>query len=97
MLGNSRLATISILFGCMIVGTLPCAVELRAADQDAKETVNVHLSDGRHYRGYMDGKSDRDRLVIRSSHGSVTLWRRLPWAQIARIESDGDVLDIATL
>lgn len=65
--------------------------------QDQMQTVTVNLTDGRQFHGQIDPQSTRERLVLRSASGPVTIWRPLPWAQLARVESGGQPLDLSEL
>jgi hypothetical protein len=63
----------------------------------AEPQIVVNVASGRQFTGVVDEKSDAEQLVLRSDHGSITLWRPIRWERVVSAMSDGKAIDVPSL
>src|SRR4051794_27294281 len=82
---NGQRNTGAMLQAARVVATLSvvCAIGALAWMASAAEPqVVVNVASGRHFSGSLDPASDAQKLVLRSSHGNITLWRPIRWERV---------------
>jgi len=84
--------TVTMLLAALV------AMEMSVADSRAAQPqLVVQVTSGREFSGEMDEASSPQQLVIRSSHGGVTVTRSIDWQRIVTAKLDGNPIKIAQL
>jgi len=91
-------ATIAVFACPQIVTPLFLVVSMVAAASSSEaEELRVSLASGREFSGYVDPRTDNDRLWLRAEGSAIEVVRRIDWQRITGAEWDGRQLSVAEL
>ncbi len=79
----NRLATSVVFCAVLAGGASPVDAQVLAISGDS---VCIHLHDGRELTGNVDARTDRDRLWLRITAPSITIFKPIQWSDIVRAQ-----------